>query len=235
MRVIDLVTPIGMGPARPDRRPSADRQDDPAPEDRQQHPRQPRIRLRDGPPDRRAPRGSDRHGALGQGADRRGHLLDLRRARQPPHPGGRDGHREGQADGRVRPRRGDPARLDHPARPRLQHRGPALRQDPDRRHRRLGPPEAQAVLRGRAEDRGGRQPDDPRHRPGRHREPDGRRDLRGVQGDRQHGAAPRPPPRRQAGLARHRRQPLRAPAARNSSWTPRNSAASGSSAGSSTT
>ena len=36
-------------------------------------------------------------------------------------------------------RRRDPARLDHPAGPRLQHRGPALGQDPHRRHRRHRP------------------------------------------------------------------------------------------------
>ena len=105
-------------------------------------------------------------------------------------------------------RRGDPARLDHPAGPGLQHRGPALGQDPLRRHRRQRPAEAQAVLRRGPQDRGGRQPDDPRHRPGRHRQPDGRRDLRGVQGHRQHGAAPRPPAGRQAHLAGHRRQPV---------------------------
>ena len=195
-------------PARPDRRAAADRQDDPAPEDRQQHPDQPPRRLRHGPADRRAARGSHRHGALGQGADGRGDQLDLRRARLAAHPGGRDGHREGQADGRVRQGRRDPARLDHPAGPGLQHRGAALGQDPHRRHRRLGPAEAQAVLRRRPQDRGGRQPDDPGHRPGRHRQPHGRRDLRGVQGHRQHGAAPRPPAGRQADLAGHRRQPL---------------------------
>ncbi len=153
----------------------------------------------------------------------------------PPHPGGRDGHREGQADGRVRPGRGDPPRLDHPSGPRLQHRSAPLRQDPLRRYRRLRPPEAQAVLRRRPQDRGGRQPDHPGHGPGRHRQPHGRRHLRGVQGHRQHGAAPRPPPRRQARLAGHRRQPLRHPPRGTTSWTPRNSAASGSSAGSSTT
>ena len=51
------------GPARPDRRPAADRQDDPAPEDRQQHPHEPPRVLRHRPADRRAARGSDRHGA----------------------------------------------------------------------------------------------------------------------------------------------------------------------------
>ena len=53
--------------------------------------------------------------------------LDVRRAGQPAHPGRRDGHREGQADGRVRPRRGDLARLDHPAGPGLQHRSARTR------------------------------------------------------------------------------------------------------------
>ena len=37
--------------------------------------------------------------------------------------GGRDGDREGQAPGRARPRRGHPARLDHPPGTRPQHRG----------------------------------------------------------------------------------------------------------------
>ena len=44
---------------------------------------------------------------------------------------------------------------------------------------------------------------------------DGRRDLRGVQGHRQHGAPPRPPAGRQAGLPGHRREPQRAPARKN--------------------
>ena len=90
------------GPARPDRRPAAHRQDDPAAEDRQQRPREPPRVLRHRPADRRAARGSDRHGAHGQGADRRGRQLDLRRAGLAARPGQRDGHREGQADGRVR-------------------------------------------------------------------------------------------------------------------------------------
>ena len=45
----------------------------------------------------------------------------VRRAGQPARPGQRDGDREGQADGRVRDRRGHPARLDHPPGPGVQH------------------------------------------------------------------------------------------------------------------
>ena len=52
----------------------------------------------------------------------RGRHLDLRRARHPPRPGGRDGDREGQAAGRAQEGRGHPARLDHPPGARLQHR-----------------------------------------------------------------------------------------------------------------
>ena len=63
-------------------------------------------------------------------------------------------------------------------------------------------------LRRREEDRGGRQPHHPGDGLDRHRQPHGRRDLRGIQGDRQHGAAPRPTPGRQADLAGDRRQPL---------------------------
>ena len=70
---------------------------------------------------------------------------------------------------RVRQGRGDPARLDHPPGPRLQHRSPALRQDPDRRRRRQRPAEAQALLRRRPQHRRRRQPDDPRDRADRHR------------------------------------------------------------------
>ena len=83
--------------------------------------------------DRRAAGGSHRHAALGEG---RGDLLDLRRAGLAPRAGGRDGDREGQAPGRALARRGDPARLDHPSRPRLQHRGAVVGQGADRRRRR---------------------------------------------------------------------------------------------------
>ena len=75
--------------------------------------------------DRRAARGSHGHAALGEG---RGGFLDLRRAGGAPRPGRRDGDRESQAPGRARPRRRDPARFDHAAWPRLQHRGAVIRQ-----------------------------------------------------------------------------------------------------------
>ena len=51
----------------------------------------------------------------------------VRRTRLAPRAGLRDGHREGEADGRVRPRRGDLPRLDHPARPGVELRVPAAR------------------------------------------------------------------------------------------------------------
>ena len=55
---------------------------------------------------------SHRHAALGEG---RGRVLDLRRAGLAPRRRRRNGHREGQAPGRARPRRRDPARLRSPA------------------------------------------------------------------------------------------------------------------------
>ncbi len=58
--------------------------------------------------------------------------------------------------------------------------------------RALYPP--QALLRRRPQDRGRRQPDDHRDLPRGHRQPHGRCHLRGVQGHRQHGAPPGPPP-----------------------------------------
>ena len=127
MRVVDLVTPIGKGqrglivaPPRTGKTILLQKiansiLDEPS-----------RV-LRHRAADRRAARRSHRHGAVGQGADRRGHQLDLRRARLAARPGRRDGDREGQADGRVRHGRGHPARLDHPAGPRLQHRGARTR------------------------------------------------------------------------------------------------------------
>ena len=172
-------------------------------------------RLRHHAADRRAAGRSDRHGAAGQRPELRSHHQHVRRTAQPAHPGRRNGHRKGQADGRVRPRRGDLPRFDHPPGPRLEHRSPALRQDPLRRRRRQRPAASQAVLRRRPQRRRRRQPDDRRHRPGRHRQQDGRSDLRRVQRHRQHGAAPRPPHGREAHLAGHRRQPAPAPAAKN--------------------
>ena len=97
------------------------------------------------------PGGGDRHAALGQG---RGGLLHLRRAGHPPRPGGRDGHREGQAPGGAQARRGHPAGLHHPSGPRLQHRHPPFRQDPLRRRRLQRPAQAEAFLRRGPQHRG---------------------------------------------------------------------------------
>ena len=74
-------------------------------------------------------------------------LLDLRRAGFAPRAGRRNGDREGQASGRTRARRGDLAGFDHPARPRLQHRGAKLGQGAHRRRRRQRAAAAQALLR----------------------------------------------------------------------------------------
>ena len=157
---------------------------------------------------RRAAGGGHRHAALGQG---RGDLVDLRRARQPPRAGGRDGDREGQAPGRAQARRGDPARLDHPPGARLQHRRAAVGQGAVGRRRLQRAAEAEALLRRGAQHRGGRHADDHRHRADRHRLAHGRRHLRGVQGHRQHGGPPRPQAHRQARLPVHRHQPVRHP------------------------
>ena len=107
------------GPARPDRRAAAHRQDGDAAEHRPRHRRQPSGVLPDRAADRRAAGRSHRHGALGEG---RGRQLHLRRAGGAPRPGRRDGDREGQAPGRAQARRGDPAGFDHPPGARLQHR-----------------------------------------------------------------------------------------------------------------
>ena len=101
---------------------------------------------------RRAAGRGHRHAAVGEG---RGHLVDLRRAAAAPRPGGRDGHREGEAPRRDRPRRGHPARLDHAPGPGLQHGRAGVRPHPVRRRRQQRPAEAQAVLRRGAQDRGG--------------------------------------------------------------------------------
>mgnify|MGYP003694689795 CR=1 FL=1 len=52
---------------------------------------------------------------------RRGHLVDVRRAGAAPRAGRRDGDREGQAPRRAQEGRRHPARLDHAAGARLQH------------------------------------------------------------------------------------------------------------------
>ncbi|CAA9389413.1 MAG: Transcription termination factor Rho, partial [uncultured Quadrisphaera sp.] len=193
------------GPARAHRQPAQGGQDadDAGDRQRDQH-QQPR-----GPPHgrarRRAARGGHRHAAVGQG---RGHRLDLRPPGLRPHRGRGAGHRAGQAPGRAGQRRGRAARLDHPPRARLQPRRPGERAHPLRRRRRRRAVPAEAVLRRGAQHRARRLADHPGLGPGRDRLEDGRGDLRGVQGHREHGAPPRPAPRRQAHLPGGRRQPL---------------------------
>ena len=128
------------------------------------------------------------------------------RPAERPHHGRRAGHRAGQASGRARPRRRRPARLDHPAGPRLQPGRAGQRPDPVRWCRLDRALPAEAVLRRRPQHRGRRLADDPRHGPGRDRVQDGRGHLRGVQGHRQHGAPAAPRVRRQADLPGHRRR-----------------------------
>ncbi len=147
--------------------------------------------------------------------ERRGHQLDVRRARRPALPGGRDRHREGQAHGRVRHGCRDPARLDHPSGPGVQQRDAALRPHPDRWCRCRRHADAQEILRRRPQDRGRRLPEHLRHRPDRHRLQDGRSDFRRVQGHRQHGTAPGPAAGRSARLAGHRDHAAAEPDARN--------------------
>ena len=64
------------------------------------------------PAHRRAAGGGHRHAAFGA---RRGHFLDLRRARVAPRPGRRDGDRKGQAARRAQEGCRDPPRLRSPA------------------------------------------------------------------------------------------------------------------------
>ena len=130
------------GPARPDRRAAAHRQDDAAAEHRQQHHQEPSRGVPDRAAHRRAAGRSHRHAALGA---RRGHLLDLRRARAAPRAGRRDGHREGQAPGRAQEGRGHPARLDHPSGARLQHHRPGLGQGALRRRGQQRPAAARSA------------------------------------------------------------------------------------------
>jgi len=167
--------------------------------------------LSDRAADRRAAGGSHRHAAFGEG---RGGFLDLRRAGGAPCPGRRDGDREGQAPGRARPRRGDSAGLDYPARPRLQHRGALFGQGADRWRRRQRAATAETLLWRRAQYRGRRLADHHRHSLNRYRQPHGRSDLRRVQGDRQFGIDPRPQGGRQAHLPGHGHHPLRHPQGR---------------------
>ena len=140
-----------------------------------------------------------------------------------PHHGRRAGHRAGQAPGRAGPRRRRAARLDHPARPRLQPRGAGVRPHPVRWCRLDRALPAEAVLRRGPQHRERRLADDPRHGAGRDRLQDGRGHLRGVQGHRQHGAQARPQARRQADLPGGRRRRRPAPARRSCCWRPTSS------------
>ena len=150
MRVVDLLSPHRQGPARPDRGAAQGRQDDPDAEAGQRHQREPPGDRPHRAAHRRAARGSHRHGGERQGG---GHLLHLRRAGRPPRAGGRHGDREGQAAGGARPRRRDPARLDHPPGPGPQRGGAPLGQDPLRRRGRQRAAEAEALLRRRPQHR----------------------------------------------------------------------------------
>ena len=132
-RMIDLMAPLGKGPARAHHLAAEGRQDDAAAEHRDFHHLEPPRRLPDRAAHRRAARGSDRDVAHGEG---RGRGLDLRRAGEPARAGRRDGDREGEAAGRAQARRGRAARLDHAPRARLQHRRAELRQGADRRRGR---------------------------------------------------------------------------------------------------
>ena len=132
-------------PARVDRQPAAGRQDHPAAKDGQGRAHQPSGSVRDHAADRRAAGRSHRHGAAGQGPQLRSHQLDVRRALGPPHPGGRNGHRKGQADGRIRPRRDHLPGFDHAAGPGLERRSAALGQDSLRRRRRQRPAAARSA------------------------------------------------------------------------------------------
>ena len=186
------------GSARPHRLAAEGRQDGADAAHGPRHHRQPPRGRPHRAAHRRAPGGGDRdepHRA------RRGGGLHLRRAGHAPRAGGRDGDREGQAPGRAQEGRGDPARLDHAPRARLQHRGPRLRQGAHGRRglQRAAAPEA--LLRRRAQHRGGRIAHHHRHRADRHRLAHGRRDLRGVQGHRQHGDPPGSPHGREAHLS----------------------------------
>ena len=92
----------------------------------------PRARDRRQPPRRAPDRAAGRRAARGSHRDaahraRRGHQLDLRRTGRAPRAGGRDGDRARQAPGRDEEGRRHPARLDHPAGPRLQQRAALVR------------------------------------------------------------------------------------------------------------
>ena len=135
------------GAARADRRAAAHRQDDAAAEHRAVDLQEPSRGVPDRAAHRRAARRSDRHAAVGR---RRGHLVDVRRAGAAPRAGRRDGDREGEAPRRAQEGRADPARFDHAARARLQHRHSAVGQGAVGRPRLERAAEAEAVLRRRA-------------------------------------------------------------------------------------
>ena len=166
----------------------------------------------------------------GEGPELRGDQLDLRRAGHPAHPGLGNGAGEGQADGRIRPRRADLPGFDHPAGPGVELRVPLVGQAALRRRRRQRPDAAQAVLRLRPQGRGGRLADRHRHRPGRHRQPHGRSDFRGVQGHRQPGDRAGPQAGRSRASGRRSTSTAAAPARKRCCWTPRSIAACASSA-----
>ena len=155
--------------------------------------------------DRRAARRSHRHAAHGEG---RSDQLHLRRAAAAPHSGGGNGAGKSQAPGRAQARRGHPARLGHASGARLQRRHAALGQSALRRYRRQRLAAPAPLLRRRAQHRRGRLAHHHGHGADRYRQPHGRRDLRGVQGHRQHGNQPRPPPGGQAHLPGDRHQSL---------------------------
>ena len=98
----------GQGPARADRVAAPGRQDRASSEHGPGDHRQSSRGLPHRASDRRAPRGSDRHAALGE---RRGHLLDVRRAGFASRSGRGDGDREGQAPRRTQEGRRDLARI----------------------------------------------------------------------------------------------------------------------------
>ena len=123
-RIIDLIAPLGKGPARVDHVAAQGRQDDDPEGHRQRDRREPSRGLPDRAADRRAARRSDRHAAQREG---RGDLVHLRRAGDAPRAGRRHGDREGQAAGRTQARRRDPAGLDHAPRARPQHGRSAFR------------------------------------------------------------------------------------------------------------
>jgi transcription termination factor Rho len=73
--------------------------------------------VRDRAVDRRAAGRSHRHGASGEGPQLRGDQQHVRRTAEPAYPGGRNGDREGQADGRIRPGRGHLSSIRSPVWP----------------------------------------------------------------------------------------------------------------------